>query len=521
MSIRRTIDDFKKIAKRRGGICLSTSFSSLNSLLRFSCKKGHIWETKAAYLIDRDGKPGTWCPDCAPNKKLTLKDLHIMAKSRRGKCLAKKYVRSSDKVEWECKQGHRWFAASGAVLNGTWCPRCAGNAVKTIEEMNDWALKRGGVCVSKKYMGIFKKLKWKCSKNHSFEMSPQKVKRGQWCSSCDQTYIGETITRIFIEAITGKKFPRSYPAWLISSNGTQLELDGYSKTLKIAFEHHGEQHFSANPYFFSKKTKTFEKRLAYDSQKRRLCRENGVHLIEIPELFSRTRIEDLQTLLVSELLRAGCPRNNVRIKRRIHWERVFHKKNDDRMLQIQRLIEARGGRCLSPSYINSVTKMQFRCASHHTFLMNANKVKEGSWCPKCYENRKGDTLRLELEDAQSMARKNGGLCLATKYINARSPMLWQCKCGHKWWAPYGNIARGSWCRPCRRAQAARSRRYEITKFHRIAKKRGGKLRSKKYLGILEKHEWECRKGHRWMASASNVLRGTWCPTCAHLNRTQD
>ena len=38
-------------------------------------------------------------------------------------------------------------------------------------------------------------------------------------------------------------------------------------------------------------------------------------------------------------------------------------------------------------------------------------------------------------------------------------------------------------------------------------------------GSDKKFEWECKDGHRWIASVTNrVLKGTGCPTCAKVNR---
>lgn len=52
-------------------------------------------------------------------------------------------------------------------------------------------------------------------------------------------------------------------------------------------------------------------------------------------------------------------------------------------------------------------------------------------------------------------------------------------------------------------------------FSRVANDRGGKLISKKYLNIDNNLEWECSEGHRWQATGNNVkTKNTWCPICA-------
>jgi hypothetical protein len=51
------------------------------------------------------------------------------------------------------------------------------------------------------------------------------------------------------------------------------------------------------------------------------------------------------------------------------------------------------------------------------------------------------------------------------------------------------------------------------KLKEVCEERGGRLLSEFWLGTHNKHEIECKKGHRWGALPLNVMRGTWCPEC--------
>lgn len=70
------------------------------------------------------------------------------------------------------------------------------------------------------------------------------------------------------------------PDWLISSNGTKLELDFYVEEIRVALEVQGDQHFGFIEFFHGDKD-GFEKRKLYDQQKKDLCHGAGVKLIEI------------------------------------------------------------------------------------------------------------------------------------------------------------------------------------------------------------------------------------------------
>jgi hypothetical protein len=38
--------------------------------------------------------------------------------------------------------------------------------------------------------------------------------------------------------------------------------------------------------------------------------------------------------------------------------------------------------------------------------------------------------------------------------------------------------------------------------------------------VIVKLQWLCALGHAWWTRPAVVLRGAWCPQCAHLSRTR-
>lgn len=69
-----------------------------------------------------------------------------------------------------------------------------------------------------------------------------------------------------------------YYSWLMSPKGSPMQLDRYYPNLKLAFEHHGSQHFNHNKYYHKSKAK-FDYLQECDRLKHRLCQARGVKLI--------------------------------------------------------------------------------------------------------------------------------------------------------------------------------------------------------------------------------------------------
>jgi hypothetical protein len=60
---RITIENMQKIAKSRGGKCLSDNFVNVDTRLKWQCEKGHIWESVPSSI-----KRGSWCSRCSRSK---------------------------------------------------------------------------------------------------------------------------------------------------------------------------------------------------------------------------------------------------------------------------------------------------------------------------------------------------------------------------------------------------------------------------------------------------------------------
>lgn len=125
-------------------------------------------------------------------------------------------------------------------------------------------------------------------------------------------------------------------------------------------------------------------------------------------------------------------------------------------------------------------------------------------------------VKLTLGEMYWLAWDRGGKCLSTFYVNAHSPLEWQCSKGHVWKAVPNHITQGHWCPMCGGTQ-----KRTLEDMQSIASSRGGKCLSDKYLNIDKLLIWQCGKGHTWKASPNNIIHNyTWCPVCrGHVKGT--
>ena len=181
---------------------------------------------------------------------------------------------------------------------------------------------------------------------------------------------------------------------------------------------------------------------------------------------------------------------------------------------MKEIAASKGGELLDGHFDGAGKMMQWKCGEGHVWSAVGHRIASGSWCPTC-----AGVIRPTIEDMRKIAAERNGSCLSSKYIDAHSKLEWRCEAGHKWKASPSTVKAGSWCPSCFRVRLSKVKRIgPLEVLIKLADRHGGKLRSEANLGSRIKHEWECEKGHRWMAKPTTVQQGHWCPKCADQRR---
>jgi hypothetical protein len=498
-----SIEEIRKMALSRGGRCLSEEYVNAKTKLEWECSIGHRF-----YLPYNAVKSeNRWCRRCLAKRRSkdgfarALKEMDSIAKSRGGRCLSKEYLGIQEKIEWQCQEGHKWKAQPASIKHAnTWCPECRGTKRLSIKGMESIAKSRGGRCLSKEYINAHVKLHWECLEGHRWKSTPSSIKYSEtWCPECSKG-LSERLCRAHFEQTFGMPFPSSRPKWLKNDRGNQMELDGYCEYLKIGFEHQGEQHYSSNNPF-TKSERELEQRVSDDSLKLELCKQEGVALVLIPELFTRLRFKDLQRYIYDACQELAIATPKGMLERKIDLTSAWSIGTRKRYKELQEIANSYGGKCLSSNYLGALHDLEWECKKGHRWKATPSAIKNSAaWCREC---------RFSLSAMQSFAESRGWKCLSSEYVNAKTNLEWECGKGHQWKATPNNITNhGRGCPIC----AGRNK--TILDIQAIAKSHGGKCLSKEYINAKTKLEWECKEGHVWKDYLAQVMdRSTFCLAC--------
>ena len=115
---------------------------------------------------------------------------------------------------------------------------------------------------------------------------------------------GEIECRRVLENYFGRSFNKKRPNFLrnpVTNGNFNLELDCYNAELGLAVEYNGRQHYEYVP-FSHRNRDAFTNQKYRDELKRRMCKDNGVRLIEVPYTVKQDQIE---SYLHNELAKLG------------------------------------------------------------------------------------------------------------------------------------------------------------------------------------------------------------------------
>ena len=178
-----TIERAREYAQQRGGQCLSTECNKGADQLTWKCSQGHIWEAKFDCIYK-----ASWCTQCVlDSTRYTQSHVEQIIKSKGGTLLSP-YLNNHTKIDIHCHTcGNVFDTRFQTIRDGNWCRFCSGCAKLTLEQCQEYALRRVGKLLSTEYINSLTPMIWKCGvESHPPwpAMASSVLRRESWCAHC-------------------------------------------------------------------------------------------------------------------------------------------------------------------------------------------------------------------------------------------------------------------------------------------------------------------------------------------------
>jgi len=172
------------------------------------------------------------------------------------------------------------------------------------------------------------------------------------------------------------------------------------------------------------------------------------------------------------------------------------------------------GNCelLESIYINSGTKMKYKCECGNVSYITLDNFRSGSRCRKCAPNKISIQRSLSVHEVDQLFKDNNCKMLG-KYIRSDIPVKYRCECGNISKIFIGNLKKGQRCSKCGIKKNNESRRFSYVKVKSIFKNAGCELITKKYIHTRQKLKYKCLCGNIAEISLSSFQQGHRCKKC--------
>lgn len=415
------------------------------------CNQDFIASRNKMKMNRRPGQPGcTSCFRWLAKEARADKWTEVMSTycaERGGELVTRRLTQIKDRATFRCAKGHEWEASAEAVKNlRTWCPHCAGQTLRTLDELRRIAESRGGFLLSTEYVNVDATYQFECVLGHRFSNMFKKVERGQWCPTCNKGRISEEISRTTMEQLFSAPFPKERPKWLRNSRGRLMELDGANFDLGLAFEYHGAQHFQKN-YYVKEDAKLLQ-RQEDDNYKEELCRQHGIKLVILTH---KMQYGEFPKHIKAQLEQFGYDVSSIDFERPIDLARAYVR--NDRLGELRELLAPKQIEVLTSAWqgVNALYKLHCFICDHKwearaNMFFNSRRV---AGCNQCSRRDAGERQRLTIDVLHAFAEKHGGKLLSDVYTQRRANYLWRCSAGHEFEGNYNNMKfRNQFCPKC-------------------------------------------------------------------------
>lgn len=384
-------------------------------------------------------------------------------KSKGGTLVSPSYTGGKVEVHVKCNLGHDWWVQSRYILlnsDSSWCSHCSrmprveyyaaqeavraagGIAVQTMKKsqltyfnrLKELCEKKGGELLSTFYIDAGTEVSVRCSEGHEWTAKPSALtstKNPKWCEDCKEEKEPEPVTIARVQKVAR------------SLGGRCLSTGDITGTTILDFEcanrHTWPKEARAVLYFKIWCVACYNMRMLTIEMMQSIARERG------GECLSTTFVDERTHLLWRCAKGHEWPSSPSSVKHHGSWCAKCNGSNND-IDTIREIAAERGGVCLDDVYVNTTTKMHFKCAKDHLLEMDTHSlISHETWCRKCYhEGRK-----VTIDDLNEYARKFNGECTSKGEVELYKPVEWKCEKGHPWkGVPAKMIYAGRWCPSC-------------------------------------------------------------------------
>ena len=443
-------------------------------------------------------------------------------------------IGSHKKIWWKCSKGHEWLAEVYSRNSGNGCPYCVGK--KVLRGYNDlltinpslakeWNYeKNDGLTPGDVTPNSNKKVWWKCSKGHEWQVSINNRSNGNGCPYCagQKVILGEndlqTINPSLAKEWNYEKNDGLTPMDVTPNSGQKIWWKcnkGHEWRATINDRSRGrgcpvcnsERHTSFPEYAIVYYLKKYGLEVIHS------YREKGYELdIYIPS--KKIAIEYDGYLWHKNKMKQELEKNSKCAKDGIKLYRIREELPPLNDCSIDYVVQR------NREDLSKTLKLLLSEITETIVDVNLKKDNIAIENLRDYTEKEISLLFFNPERAKEWNyERNGDLKPEHFAANSNKKVWWKCSQGHEWQATIADRNRGNGCPYCAGQKVIIGENDLQTINPSLVKEWNYKKNSGLTpMDVLpnsnKKIWWKCSKGHEWQAGIADRNRGRGCPYCS-------
>ena len=180
----------------------------------------------------------------------------------------------------------------------------------------------------------------------------------------------------------------------------------------------------------------------------------------------------------------------------------------------KQFFEDNGCELLEKKYVNSKTKMRYRCNCGNIGYISFNNFQRGRRCKECGIRKMAESQRHTFEFIKQFFEDNGCELLEIKYINALTKMRYICNCGEESKICFASFQQGKRCKKCGIKKMSEYRTFTFECVKQFFEDNGCVLLETEYINSQTKMKYICICGRTHRISFVKFKQGQRCKKCA-------
>ncbi len=239
------LSEYKSLAISKGGEYISDNIpnNSHDQTQGWICFNKHTWSASYQHIKHNN----SWCPTCVGLKPKKIHDYKNIAIEKGGIYILNIIPENvTISIEgWSCNLSHIWSACYSSIQGNSWCPECAGNKPKKIDDYKLLAVEKGGNYILDtipENTNVSIKA-WSCNLSHIWTASYSNIKKSSWCPhpKCSQNQSSQISFKwlYHIETTLNVKLQHALNDGEHKIPNTKYKVDGYHQETNTCYEFHG------------------------------------------------------------------------------------------------------------------------------------------------------------------------------------------------------------------------------------------------------------------------------------------